>query len=146
MGFVVLAFEWYIVTIAADQDQIAIVQINRIDNLLIKRHTQCIIFQLGITQLHKHFMLGTVCYLRCAEGNIDQIFADRTGECPFHQSEISLGLVFRHNTGGLAILCDDLFLIIDKAAVNRRHITAVTANAAANLANFFFSHRNTSFH
>ena len=79
------------------------------------------------------------------EGDINQILANGTGQHPLEEGKILVPLVFRHNAGALAELRNDLLVVIDKAAIDFRNIAAISAQMAANLADFLIVHGVTSF-
>ena len=106
---------------------------------------QLVIPQLGFPQVHEQLMLGAARHLGGLEGDINQILADGAGQHPLEEGKILVPLVFRHNTGALAELRNDLLVVIDKAAIDFRNIAAISAQMAANLADFLVVHGITSF-
>ena len=142
VGFLAVAvlFEGNIVCIAADQDQIALIQRNRFHDLTVKAHAQFLISQVGLAKCHQKLVFRTVHDLRSLEVDVDQMLSDGAGQTFAEQAKVFVPLVFRHHTCTAAKFGDDLLAAIDIAAVNGCHITAVPADMPADLSNLFDIH------
>ena len=141
-GRIILALEGYIIAVTSNEDQIIIIESNIFNDLFEKLHTQVIILQLGLTQLHEHFMLRAVGNLGGTEGDIDEILTDGAGKGALEHTKVLFRLALRHHAGALLEGRNDLLLGIDIAAVNSRHIAAIPADSAPDLAYFFRIHSN----
>ena len=85
-------------------------------------------------------MLRTSRHLGGFEGDINEVLANGTGQHPLEQGKILVPLVFRHDAGALAELCNNFLVVIDKATVNLRNIAAVPPQMPADLADFLIVH------
>ena len=73
-------------------------------------------------------------------GDINEILAYGAGKRPLHHTEIFLRFVFRHHTGTLSKLRNNLLLCIYIATINCCHVAAISAHSAADLTNFSIVH------
>ena len=74
------------------------------------------------------------------ESQINKILSDGPGKGLAKNGKVFVRFIFGHDAGAGPVFGYDLFIVIDKAAVNSSHIAAVAAHMAANLADFLFVH------
>ena len=136
----VLALEGNVVAVAAQQNQVIALDGNGVDDLLAEFPAKRVVRQLGLPQIHEHFMLRGACHLTCLEGDVNEILADGAGKRAAQKGKIFVGLVLRHDAGTLAELGDDLLIVVHIAAVNGRDIAAIPPQMPPDLADFLIVH------
>ena len=95
--FVVAALERYIVGIADQQDDIAVLaEIQRFNDALIERIAQPRVAQMGAAQPLQQTMFVTVFDLRGAEFDIQKIFSEGAGKRFLEQFEVKLCFLLFH--------------------------------------------------
>ena len=137
---IVLALEGHVIGLAAQEDQVIVLEGDGVDDLLVEAPPQLVILQLAVSQVHQQLMLRGACHLGRLKGDVDQILAQTAGQGPLQEGKVLFSFVLRHDAQGLAELGDNLLLAIDVAAIDIRHITAVPAQVPPDLADFLIIH------
>ena len=129
-----------IVRVEGHQDQIIALQIDRVDDLLIKRLPRLRVLQTGLAQFHEQSMLRTVHDLLIGKRDVQQIASERAGQRFFEQGEIGLGLLLRRERHGLLKGGDHGLVFIDITSIHLCDGVMIRTELTAQLRNFFFIH------
>ena len=140
-GQAVLGLEGHVIGIVGQQHQVvAVIHIQRLDDLIVERLAHGRVLELGFPQRHEQLVFGAVHDLLGGEYDVDQIFPLCAGKGFFEKAEIFFGFLRRHGGEGFIQIGDDLFFGVDVAAIDMADGIFVRAEPAAQLADFFAIH------
>jgi len=137
---IVLALEGHVIGFTAQQDQVVFIEGHRVDDLLIQLVAKLLVLTAAFPQFHQQLVLRRIRHLSGLEGDVDQILSDGAGEGALEQGKILFAFVLGHNAERLAEFRNDLLVVIDVAAIDIGHITAIPAQVPPELADFLIIH------
>ena len=141
----ILTLKGHIVAVAAHKDQVVSLQNHILDDLLVERSQFFLVFQAAGTKIHEKLMLRTAGNLGGLKAQVNEVFAYAAGKHPAQNGKIFFPLIFRHHAGALAERGNDLFVIVDIAAEDGRHIAPVPAQMPPDLTDFLFVHMKSPY-
>ena len=121
----------HVVGIMGQQDDIVGVHGQGLGDGLKQRAHRLVVLQRRTAQRREQAVLCTVGHLLGPEGDIQQVFAQRTGKCALEQRHVFLCLLLGGQRHGLVKGGDDFPVIVDIAAPHMGDIALIRPEPAA---------------
>ena len=138
---VVLATVGHVVDVVAQEDEVvAPLQVQGVDDLVIKGLTQSAVGQAGVPQAHEEPVLLAVGHLPGGEDDIDEVLSQSAGEGFLQQPQIFFRLLLGHGPQRAVNIGDDLPASVHIAAVHPADGAPVGAEPPAQFIEFLLVH------
>ena len=132
-----------VIGVAGHEDEIVVFAgVYAVDDAVIKALPQVRILQLALPEGGEQAVLLAVHHLLCGEGDIQQVFAESTGERLFQEVEIDFGFGAAENADGFFKFRDDLPVGVDIASVDAPDVVVIRPDSPPDLAEFFLIHES----